>query len=206
MENQALLEKLAGKIVACQACDLYKNTTHAVPGEGSSNAKVFFIGEGPGYHEDQTGRPFVGRAGQLLEKTLEKVGLSRKEVFIGNVVKHRPPENRDPLPGEISACKPWLDQQLAIINPKVIVTLGRFSMQRYFPNTKITYIHGLAKKINGQIVIPMYHPAAALRGNTLKKAFEDDFLKNKELLLNPDSFKDTDKSEEDDADQIKLFN
>src|SRR3990172_10493818 len=184
--NQVALENLSEKIKNCTACPLYKGTTNAVPGEGDPNAKIFFIGEGPGYYEDQSGRPFVGRAGQLLENTLEKIGLRRSQVFIGNVVKHRPPENRDPLPNEILACKGWLDQQLLIIRPKIVVTLGRFSMAKFLPSAKISAEIGRARRVGTYIVIPMYHPAAALRGNGMMQAFQADFVKNKELLQNPD--------------------
>ncbi len=202
--NQVALAEIAEKIKKCTACDLYKNATNAVPGEGSPNSKVFFIGEGPGFYEDQSGRPFVGRAGQLLESTLKKVGLSREEVFIGNVVKHRPPENRDPVPSEISACAPWLEQQLLIIQPKVVVTLGRFSLARFLPSAKISAVHGQPRQVGRYVVIPMYHPAAALRGLELMKTFQEDFVKNKELLLNPElGFKSD--SNENDEDQIKLF-
>lgn len=203
--NQILLEAVAEKVKTCTACPLYKNATHAVPGEGNPNSKIFFIGEGPGYYEDQSGRPFVGRAGQLLETTLAKVGLSRSEVFIGNVVKHRPPENRDPLLSEIAACGHWLDQQLAIIQPKIIVTLGRFSMAKFLGATKISDVHGTPRRVGNSTVIPMYHPAAALRGEGLLKAFEEDFLKNKELLQNPDQGFMMEEDDEEDTDQIKLF-
>ncbi len=208
MDNKALLEGLALKIRTCNLCPLYKGTTNAVPGEGDPNAKLFFIGEGPGYYEDQSGRPFVGRAGKLLEQTLNKVGLKREEVFIGNVVKHRPVENRDPLPAEILACKGWLEQQLAIIRPKVVVTLGRFSMAHFLKNVTISQVHGQPRKVADYIVLPMYHPAAALRGNTMLAAFETDFLKNKELLDNPEAFleKFSDSEKEDSSDQVKLFN
>ena len=203
MNNQALLAALAEKIKICQACSLYKGATQAVPGEGDPNAQIFFIGEGPGFHEDKTGRPFVGRAGQLLEQTLESIGLHRNEVFIGNVIKHRPPENRDPFPTEISACNSWLDQQLAIINPKVVVTLGRFSMAKFLPGTKITLVHGVARKVKERVVLPMYHPAAALRSESMSASFRTDFEKNKELLLNPDSFQpDSGTANEN---QISLF-
>lgn len=206
-ENKDLLERIAEKIRTCKSCNLYKGTTQAVPGEGSGVAKVFFIGEGPGFYEDKTGRPFVGRAGQLLEQALKKIGLSREEVFIGNVVKHRPPENRDPLPSEITACNPWLEQQLAIIRPKVIVTLGRYSMNKFLPGSKISYVHGIPKKVNGQIILPMYHPAAALRSNSLLKTFEEDFLKNKEFLVNPETAVVEENKDENDKDpnQIGLF-
>ena len=208
MDNKALLEGLALKIRTCNLCPLYKGTTNAVPGEGDPNAKLFFIGEGPGFYEDQSGRPFVGRAGKLLEQTLNKVGLKREEVFIGNVVKHRPVGNRDPLPAEILACKGWLEQQLAIIRPKVVVTLGRFSMAHFLKNVTISQVHGQPRKVRDYIVLPMYHPAAALRGNTMLVAFETDFLKNKELLDNPEVFleKFSDSEKEDSSDQVKLFN
>ena len=208
MDNKALLEGLALKIRTCNLCPLYKGTTNAVPGDGDPNAKLFFIGEGPGYYEDQSGRPFVGRAGKLLEQTLNKVGLKREEVFIGNVVKHRPVENRDPLPAEILACKGWLEQQLAIIRPKVVVTLGRFSMAHFLKNVMISQVHGQPRKVRDYIVLPMYHPAAALRGNTMLAAFETDFLKNKELLDNPEAFleKFSDSEKADSSDQVKLFN
>ena len=206
MENATLLADLAAKIGVCQSCSLYKTASRAVPGEGDPQAKIFFIGEGPGYYEDQTGRPFVGRAGQLLERTLAKVGLKRSDVFIGNVVKHRPPENRDPVPTEISACGIWLDQQLSIIRPKIIVTLGRFSMAKFLPGEKISAVHGVPKKLKDHLVIPMYHPAAALRGNSLLAAFEDDFLKNKEILQNPDSISEIETdNEERDPNQGSLF-
>jgi DNA polymerase len=187
MDNAAMLASLAAKVEACKNCSLYKTATHGVPGEGNPGAKIFFIGEAPGFYEDQSGRPFVGRAGQLLEKTLLQVGLKRDEVFIGNVIKHRPPENRDPIPAEISACAPWLDQQLAIIRPKVIVTLGRFSMAKFLPGVRISSAHGVAKKVRDYIVLPMYHPAAALRSPEMMRAFAADFAKNKDLLINPES-------------------
>lgn len=205
MDNKALLEGLAQKIQNCTLCPLYKGTTNAVAGEGDPNATIFLIGEGPGFYEDKSGRPFVGRAGQLLEKILNKVGLERNEVFIGNVVKHRPPENRDPLPGEILACKGWLEQQLAILKPKIVVTLGRFSMASFLANAKISQIHGNARKVKDYIVLPMYHPAAALRNGNLMEQFQKDFEINKELLLNPDSFINMDTESEKDPNQIGLF-
>lgn len=206
MENEILLKRLEEKIRLCQACSLYKDATHAVPGEGNPAAKIFFIGEGPGFYEDKTGRPFVGRAGQLLEETLKKIGLTREEVFIGNVVKHRPPENRDPLPNEISACEPWLDQQIEIINPKIIATLGRFSMNKFLPGAKISLVHGEARKIKNRIVIPMYHPAAALRSEAMRLAFENDFEKNKKLLLNPEGESSNLEPNDPDDPQMGLFN
>jgi len=173
------LEEIAHQVRVCTRCPLYKNTIHAVPGEGSSEAKVMFIGEGPGYWEDQQGRPFVGQAGKLLDELLQSIKLPRKEVFIGNVVKHRPPENRDPLPQEIEACAPFLDQQIKIINPKIIVTLGRFSLNKFLPGEFISKVHGQARFVNfaGQkrVVIPMYHPAAALRRSIIMEEIKKDF-------------------------------
>jgi len=134
-----------------------------------------FVGEGPGYHEDRQGRPFVGPAGAFLNELLASVGLDRGTVFITNVVKHRPPENRDPLPEEIAACSDYLTRQIEAINPKVIVTLGRFSMARFFPTARIGQIHGQAKLLDGRLVVCMYHPAAALHRAELRQTVIDDF-------------------------------
>ncbi len=205
MDKTALLENLAEKVRACKACSLYQGSTQAVPGEGDPNAKIFFIGEGPGFYEDKSGRPFVGPAGQLLERSLSKIGLGREEVFIGNVVKHRPPANRDPLPVEIAACSGWLEQQLSLIRPVVIVTLGRFSMARFLPGVKISQVHGQAKRVKGFIVIPMFHPAAALRDSSIMNQFLEDFEKNRELLIQPDKINLDGQTSEDEGDQIKLF-
>src|SRR3990172_6861275 len=143
MQEQATaLRELAGLIGVCQNCELAKTRTRAVPGEGNPDADIVFIGEGPGFHEDQQARPFVGAAGKFLDELLASIGLKRSDVFICNVLKCRPPSNRDPLPGEIAACKPWLDKQVETIDPRVIVTLGRFSMTRYFPGHAIRKIHG----------------------------------------------------------------
>lgn len=145
-----------------------------------------FIGEGPGYYEDQQGRPFVGQAGKLLDKLLALIKLKREDVWIGNVVKHRPPGNRDPLPEEIEACRPFLDEQIKIIDPKIIVTLGRFSMAKFLPDEKISQIHGQARFVNWRgkrlIVLPMYHPAAALRSGEIMRQIREDFKKIPQLL------------------------
>jgi len=187
-EKKKKLEEIAGKVAACKKCPLYKNATKAVPGEGNPNAEVMFIGEGPGYWEDQEGRPFVGQAGKLLDNLLQLIKLPRKKVFIANVVKHRPPGNRDPLPQEIKACREFLDGQIEIIDPKVIVTLGRFSLNKFLPGEFISKIHGKARFVEfaerKRIVIPMYHPAAALRNERIMEELKLDFQKIPKFLEN----------------------
>jgi len=178
MDDRATtLQRLAGEIAGCPRCDLAKTRTHAVPGEGNAGAKVVFIGEGPGFHEDQQARPFVGAAGKFLDELLAAVGWRREDVFIANVIKCRPPNNRDPLPEEIEACTPWLEQQLETIGAPVIVTLGRFAMGRYFRGQSIGKIHGQPKRIGDVTVVPMYHPAAALHQASLRRTIEEDFRK-----------------------------
>jgi len=141
-----------------------------------------FIGEGPGFHENEQGRPFVGAAGKFLEELLAKIGMKRSEVFITNVVKCRPPANRDPLPEELEACSDYLERQILAINPKVIVTLGRYSMARFLPNAKISDVHGQAMRVRGRLIVPMYHPAAALHQGSLKPVVERDFALLPELI------------------------
>ncbi len=170
----AQLRQLIG---SCTACELCRGTKLAVPGEGPVPTEIMFIGEAPGYHEDQQGTPFIGASGQFLAELLGKIGLERSQVFITNVVKHRPPGNRDPLPDEMAACRPYLDRQIALIDPRMIVTLGRFSMARWFPGGRISQIHGQPKTVDGRLVVPMYHPAAALHQGALKATIEADFLK-----------------------------
>ena len=187
MDKRSLLDRLEKQIQDCKRCNLWKGTTQAVPGEGNPEADIFFIGEGPGFHEDKQGRPFVGQAGKLLDKLIELAGLSREEVFIGNVIKHRPPENRDPSSSEIYACKYWLDQQLEIINPRIVVTLGRYSMGRFLPNAKISEAHGNPVRVKNQVVVPMYHPAAALRSGDVLGRIKADFQKNSGIFQNPGS-------------------
>jgi DNA polymerase len=171
------LAVLNAEINSCHACPLGATRTRAVPGEGPVDAEIMFIGEAPGYYEDQQGRPFVGAAGQFLEQLLGSIGLKRTDVFIANVIKSRPPNNRDPLPEEIGACAAWLTQQLEIVQPHLIVTLGRYSMARFLPGTVISRAHGQPRKVNGQWVVPMYHPAAALHQGSLRRTIEDDFKK-----------------------------
>ncbi len=177
-----LLENIAERVRHCTRCDLWRTRTQAVPGEGDPHAEVMFIGEAPGYHEDRQGRPFVGAAGQFLNELLGRAGLRREQVYITNVVKCRPPGNRDPLPDEIAACAPYLDEQIAVIRPRVIVTLGRYSMARWFPNEKISRIHGKPRRFGDVIVVPMYHPAAALHQPALKELVEKDFDALREIL------------------------
>jgi uracil-DNA glycosylase family 4 len=174
-ERQRALAELAAEVRQCQRCPLYKGALKGVPGEGAPDAEVMLIGEAPGWHENQQGRPFVGAAGQFLNELLRSVGLRRETVFIANVVKHRPPDNRDPLPDEIAACAPYLDRQIEIVDPKVIVTLGRFSLGKFFPGERISRIHGQARRHGRRLVLPLYHPAAALHQGSLRRTVEEDF-------------------------------
>ena len=168
------LTELCRQMASCHACGLAQQRTQVVPGEGADSAEVVFIGEAPGYNEDRLGRPFVGPAGAFLDELLALVGMSRHDVYIANVVKCRPPANRDPLPGEILACKPWLDRQIEMIGPKVVVTLGRFSLARFVPNESISKVHGKPRQVGDLICFPMYHPAAALHQGSLRRTLEED--------------------------------
>ena len=176
------LTELYKDLAVCRRCDLHKFATRTVPGEGLENAEIMFIGEGPGFNEDQQGRPFVGAAGRFLDQLFSSIGMTREQVYITNVVKHRPPNNREPLPAEIAACSIWLDRQLEIVHPRMIVTLGRHSMARFFPDKSISKIHGTAEKRNGVIYFAMYHPAAALHQQSLRYEIEKDMLKIPGLL------------------------
>lgn len=179
---EATLAQIAREVAVCQRCMLHHSRKLAVAGEGPADADLMFIGEGPGFHENEQGRPFVGAAGKYLEELLAKINLNRTDVFIGNVVKCRPPNNRDPLPDELAACSDYLERQIQAINPKIIVTLGRYSMARFLPNAKISDVHGQSYKIKGRLVVPMFHPAAALHQPSLKTAVERDFLHLPELI------------------------
>jgi len=176
------LAQLCEEIVACRDCELAKSRTKVVPGEGADDADLLFIGEAPGWHEDQQGRPFVGPAGQFLDQLLASIGLRREEVYIANVIKCRPPQNREPLPAEIQSCRKWLDRQTEIIQPQMIITLGRYSLARYFPNESIGKIHGKPRKLGGVIYYPMYHPAAALHQGSLRRTIETDMLRIPQIL------------------------
>lgn len=176
------LSELYEEIALCQLCEIAKYRTKAVPGEGPEDAEIMFIGEAPGWHEDQQGRPFVGPAGQYLDQLLASIGLKREQVYITNVIKSRPPQNRDPLPIEIHNCRKWLERQIEIIRPKLIVTLGRYSLAMFFPGKSISKIHGTALKRDNIIYYAMYHPAAALHQQSLRQAIEADMLKIPGLL------------------------
>jgi len=176
------LDEIARQVTTCRDCDLCRTRNKAVPGEGPAAPKIVFIGEAPGWNENQQGRPFVGAAGQFLQELLASIGLKRGEVYITNVVKCQPPGNRDPLPDEIAACAKYLDAQLALLKPRMVVTLGRYSMARWFPNARISQIHGQARKLDGVVYFPMYHPAAALHQPSLRAIVEADMLKIPRLL------------------------
>ena len=176
------LSELNEEIGRCQRCEIAKYRTKAVPGEGPEDAEIMFIGEAPGWHEDQQGRPFVGPAGQYLEQLLASIGLKRQQVYIANVIKCRPMANRDPLPTEIQNCQKWLERQIEILRPKMIVTLGRYSMAKFFPGKSISKIHGTAQRRDNTIYYAMYHPAAALHQQSLRQAIEADMLKIPVLL------------------------
>lgn len=171
------LQALVKQVETCRLCPLCRSRHQAVPGEGNETATVMLIGEGPGYHEDREGRPFIGPAGQFLDELLGLAGLRRADVYITNVVKCRPPNNRDPLPIEIDACAPYLDRQIATINPQVIITLGRYSMARFVDETSISRIHGQVWPQAGRLVVTMYHPAAGLHNDRLKDVIREDFRK-----------------------------
>ena len=176
------LTELYQAIAACRDCELARHRTRVVPGEGPADAELLFIGEAPGWNEDQQGRPFVGAAGGFLDQLLASIGLKREQVYIANVIKCRPPQNRDPLPDEIQSCRKWLDRQVEIIQPRIIITLGRYSMARYFPGESISKIHGKPRKENNVVYYPMYHPAAALHQGSLRQIIEADMLRIPRIL------------------------
>jgi DNA polymerase len=176
------LQELVYRISSCPDCDLCKTRTRSVPGEGPDTAEILLVGEGPGFHEDQQGRPFVGQAGKFLEELLGSVGLKRSDVYITNVVKCRPPNNRDPLPAEIDACRKYLEEQIRIINPLLIVTLGRYSLAWFFPQDSISKVHGHLRQKDGIHFLHMYHPAAALHSGALRQTILTDFSRVPEAL------------------------
>lgn len=199
------LKLIAEEVEACTDCKLHLSRKNAVPGEGSPNADLVFIGEGPGFHENEQGRPFVGAAGRFLEELLESINMDREEVFICNVIKCRPPGNRDPQVDEIQACSKYLERQIRAINPKIIVTLGRFSMARYFKNARISAIHGQARVVNGRLVMPMYHPAAALHQPSLRRTIEADFALIPDLIARVQQTSSLEEEPPPDPEQLSLF-
>jgi uracil-DNA glycosylase family 4 len=199
------LTQLYEEIRNCHKCILGEGRTHAVPGEGPEDAEILFIGEGPGFHEDRQGRPFVGAAGKYLEELLATIGLSREQVYIANVVKCRPPGNRDPQPEEIEACRPYLDKQIELVRPHLIVTLGRFSMQRYFPGASISRIHGQPKRVGSVIYYPMFHPAAALHQPRWRSLVEEDIARIPDLLAKLEEIEEEEEPPISQAEQLSLF-
>jgi len=205
------LKQVAEAVSVCTKCKLHYSRKNAVPGDGPVNADILFIGEGPGFYENEQGLPFVGAAGKLLDELLSKIGMKRSDVFITNIVKCRPPGNRDPEPEEIETCNPYLERQIQAINPKVIVTLGRYSMARFLPNVKISVIHGQPMKMRGRLIVPMYHPAAGLHQRSLMSAIEGDFLHLPELIDQaaqiPEYVEDdsNDNDGSDQATQLSMF-
>jgi len=181
------LSELYEEIALCRQCEIAKYRTKVVPGEGAEGADILFIGEAPGWHEDQQGRPFVGPAGLYLDELLASINLKREQVYIANVIKCRPTGNRDPLPSEIHNCRKWLERQIELIHPKIIVTLGRYSMAMFFSGKGISKIHGTAQKRGNVIYYAMYHPAAALHQQSLRQVIETDMLKIPSLLTQTES-------------------
>ena len=185
------LTVLEGQVRACSRCRLSKTRKRAVPGEGPRLPKIMFIGEGPGFWEDEQGRPFVGQAGRLLEEMLASIELRREDVFITNVIKCRPPANRDPLPDELEACHGYLERQIALLLPRLIVTLGRFSMAKFFPRGKgMRDLHGTTTTYRQITCLAVYHPAAALRQVALKGVLQQDFARIPALLAQAESRSD----------------
>lgn len=182
MDKTEAIQAIAAEINKCEECPLHLERKNTVPGDGDADTKLMFIGEGPGFYEDEQGLPFVGASGKFLTQLINKAGFERSEVFITNVVKCRPPNNRDPQPEELAACAHFLERQIALIDPEVIVTLGRFSMARYFPDARISKVHGKAGWREGRLIVPMYHPAAALHQPALRSVVEADFAKLPALI------------------------
>lgn len=209
MDAVTVLGQVAQQVQVCEKCELHHSRKHGVPGEGPPDAQIMFLGEGPGFHENEQGRPFVGAAGKFLEELLASIGLTREKVFITNVVKCRPPGNRDPQYEELQACGDYLERQMAAINPKVIVTLGRFSMARFLPNAKISQVHGQAVQIRGRLIVPMYHPAAALHQPSLRSSVEADFAQLPDWIAKAGSVQEYNPppppTENQNSEQLSLF-
>jgi len=199
------LAELNRQIEACQRCGLGQMRTRAVAGTGPADAQIMFIGEAPGFHEDRKGLPFVGAAGKFLDELLASIELNRDRVFIGNVIKCRPPGNRDPKPEEIAACRPYLDRQIELVRPRIIITLGRFSMARYFPGASISRIHGQPKRAGGVIYFPMFHPAAALHQPRWRPLLEEDIRKVPGLLAELEGVEPDLPDVDENYEQLSLF-
>jgi uracil-DNA glycosylase len=202
------LNKIAQEVSVCKKCELHYSRKLAVPGEGPANASIMFIGEGPGFHENEQGRPFVGAAGKFLDELLGKIGMKRQDVFIANVVKCRPPGNRDPMLQELTACSEYLERQIQVINPMVIVTLGRYSMAHFLPNARISEVHGQARKVKGRLIVAMYHPAAALHQQSLRPTIEADFARLPELIAQTEQLPEHEEQapvEKKEPKQLSLF-
>ncbi len=197
------LSELYEEITHCQKCEMARYRTRTVPGEGAEDADIIFIGEAPGWYEDQQGRPFVGPAGKFLEELLDLINLKRQQVYIANVIKCRPPANRDPLPQEMLNCRVWLERQIELIRPRIIVTLGRYSMALFFPQKSIGRIHGTAEKRGGIIYYAMYHPAAALHQQSLRETIKVDMLKIPQLLAQAKDMPEVEKELE--IKQLNMF-
>lgn len=200
------LDRVTEEVVGCTICMLSRSRKLAVPGEGPARAPLMFVGEAPGFHENEQGRPFVGAAGQLLEELLAMIGLERSDVYITNVVKCRPPGNRDPEPQEVEACRPYLERQIELISPRIIVTLGRHSMATLMGKAEpISRAHGRPRRVRGRLIYPMYHPAAALRQPSLRKVLEEDMLRLPTLLQGLEGAPQQDEEDEDSGEQLSLF-
>lgn len=177
-KKQQLLDQIAADIITHNVCpDLAQTATQLVLGDGNPDADIVFVGEAPGKNEDETGKPFVGAAGKFLDEMLQSIGMERSDVYITNIVKYRPPNNRDPLPEEKQAFFPYLDQQLTVIAPKVVITLGRHSTNSFLPDLRISEVHGQPKRKNGIVYLPLYHPAAALYNGGMRQTLLEDFAR-----------------------------
>ena len=218
MNPEEILQEVADQASVCTRCKLHHSRKKAVPGAGDPHAEIIFIGEGPGFHENEQGLPFVGAAGNFLDELLAEANLVREDVFITNVVKCRPPGNRDPHQEELDACKTYLERQIAAINPEVIVTLGRISMSYFVNNGKISSIHGKTFWSSGRMVIPMYHPAAALHQPSLRSVVKEDFAtlpdlvtkakearKNNPELASMRQDQDVEPPDDSESEQLTLF-
>ena len=202
---QMNLRQIARAVHDCKRCPLHTSRTRAVPGEGPATADIMLIGEGPGFHEDKQARPFVGASGKFLEQLLNDIGYKRENVFITNVVKCRPPNNRDPQPEELAACEDYLERQIHLVDPKVIVTLGRYSMNRFFSGASISKIHGQPKRIGNRLIVPMFHPAAALHQPRWRPLIIEDFGKLPQFIQEAAAFRQNQPVDPDNAQQLSMF-